>query len=178
MPFCIEEGGQILARTPDVVRSLLEGSPDELVHANYGTGTWSPHEVVGHLIHGELTDWMPRVRAIMRHGEAVAFEPFDRAGHQSLCEERSLAELLDYFASLREGNLTELRSMALSPSALSRRGLHPALGPVTLGQLLATWVVHDLNHIAQICKALAFQYRAEVGPWEAYLSILAPPAPR
>jgi hypothetical protein len=120
---------------------------------------------------------MPRLRLIMRGGEST-FEPFDRNGHKALCREKTTGELLSLFGSLRESNLVELRSLKIVETDLERRGRHPALGPVTLGQLLATWVVHDLNHTAQICKALAYQHRQEVGPWEAYLSILAPPAPR
>jgi hypothetical protein len=178
MEFNLETSGKILARTPGVLRTLLSELPESLACANYGPGTWSPHEVVGHLVHGEKTDWMPRARLIMEQGEAVAFEPFDRAGHRPLCREKTLAELLDLFAALREANLNELRSLTLTPDNLSRRGRHPALGPVTLAELLASWVVHDLNHSAQICKGLAFQHRREVGPWEAYLSILAPPSPR
>lgn len=178
MEFSLETTGLLLARTPRVLELLLADLPETLAYANYGPGTWSPHEVVGHLIHGEKTDWMPRARLILEHGDAVGFEPFDRDGHRLLCREKRLPELLDLFRSLREANLQELRSLPLTPENLARRGRHPELGSVTLSALLATWVVHDLNHIAQICKALAFQHRREVGPWEAYLSILAPPAPR
>jgi hypothetical protein len=178
MEFNLETSGKVLARTPDVLQTLLAGLPPALADANYGPGTWSPHEIVGHLLHGEQTDWMPRARLILEQGESVAFAPFDREGHRPLCREKTLAELLDLFAALRAANLVELRSLPLTPDNLSRRGRHPALGSVTLAELLATWVVHDLNHIAQICKALAFQHRREVGPWEAYLSILAAPAPR
>ena len=177
MRFDLNGTGTILARAPRVTRTLLEGLPDELTHANYGPHTWSPHEVVGHLIHGEKTDWMPRLRLIME-GDESTFEPFDRNGHQALCREKTTGELVALFSSLRESNLAELRSLKLADRDFERRGRHPALGPVTLGQLLATWVVHDLNHTAQIAKALAYQHRQEVGPWEAYLSILAPPAPR
>jgi hypothetical protein len=161
-----------------VLRALLEGLPDELARANYGPGTWSPHEVVGHLIHGEQTDWVPRARLILEQGDAVAFEPFDRGGHAALCREKTTGELLDLFASLREANLAALRAMPLTPANLAKRGRHPALGPVTLAEMLATWVVHDLNHVAQVCKGLAYQHRQEVGPWQVYLSILAPPNPR
>jgi hypothetical protein len=178
MEFSLDGSGQILARTPRVLRALLEGLPEALVRANYGPGTWSPHEVLGHLIHGEQTDWIPRARLIIERGEAVTFDPFDRDGHAALCREKTSSELLDLFASLREANLRELRSMFLGPGDLARRGRHPEFGPVTLSQMLATWVAHDLNHIAQVCKALAFQHRQEVGPWEGYLSILSPPSPR
>jgi hypothetical protein len=178
MNFDLDGAQRTLARTPLVLRTLLEGLPDELVRANYGPGTWSPHEVVGHLIHGEKTDWVPRARHILQFGEAVPFEPFDRNGHAAMCREKTPAELLALFESVRAASLAELRSMSLTPADLARRGRHPELGPATLSQLLATWAVHDLNHIAQVCKGLAFQRRKEVGPWEAYLSILAPPAPR
>jgi len=178
MEFSLDGTGTLLASTPRVLRALLAGLPKGLVQANYGPETWSPHEVIGHLIHGEKTDWMPRARLIMQAGEAVAFEPFDRNGHIALCHEKTTGELLDLFESLRIANLAELRSMSLKPADLAKSGRHPALGEVTLSQLLATWLVHDLNHIAQVCKGLAFQHRKEVGPWEAYLSILAPPSPR
>jgi hypothetical protein len=178
MEFNLHSAERILVRTPLVLRGMLSGLPDSLVQANYGPETWSPHEIIGHLIHGEKTDWIPRARLIMHAGEAVAFEPFDRDGHVALCREKSPAELLDVFESVRIANLTELRSMNLKPADLTRRGRHPGLGPVTLSQLLATWAVHDLNHIAQVCKGLAFQHLGDVGPWEAYLSILAPPSPR
>jgi hypothetical protein len=168
----------ILARTPVVLRTLLGGLPDELVRSNYGPETWSPHDIVGHLIHGEKTDWMPRVRHILQTGDAIPFEPFDRNGHVTLCREKAPRELLDLFESLRTANLAELRSKSLQPLDLIRRGRHPALGPVTLSELLATWAVHDLNHISQACKAIAFQQCKAVGPWKAYLSILAPPSAR
>jgi hypothetical protein len=178
MEFHVNRAVKMLANTPQVLRTLLEGLPDELLHANYGPGTWSPHEVIGHLIHGEKTDWITRARLIMHSSEVATFEPFDRNGHVGLCRQKTTAELLDLLESLRMANLAEVRSMSLKPADLARRGRHPALGQVTLSQLLATWVVHDLNHIAQVCKAIAFQHQTEVGPWEAYLSILAPPSPR
>jgi hypothetical protein len=178
MEFNIDGTGKILARTPRLLRTMLEGLPADLLKANYGEGTWSPHEVVGHLIHGEKTDWLPRARLILEQGDAIAFEPFDRKGHSTLCREKTTTELLDLFESLREQNLRELHSMSLTRAAMARPGRHPALGSVTLSQLLATWVVHDLNHIAQICKGIAYQQKEEVGPWEAYLSILSPPSPR
>lgn len=178
MKYSIDESIAILSRTPQVIRALLTKLPEAWWYTNYGPGTWSPHEVVGHLIHGERTDWVPRARHFLEHGEAPPFEPFDRNGHVALCREKKLPELLDLFGKLREENLATLRALPLTPENLAKRGTHPALGSVTLAQLLATWTVHDLNHIAQICKALAYQYKAETGPWEAYLSILAPPSPR
>lgn len=174
----IDDALPILSRTPRVLRVLLDELPAYWLTSNYGEGTWSPHQVLGHLIWGENTDWIPRARLILTHGESRPFEPFDRAGHDALCREKSTPELLDLFDAARAASLQSLREMALTPADLDRRGLHPAFGPVTLGQLLATWVVHDLNHTAQICKAMAHQNRPAVGPWEAYLSILSPPAPR
>jgi hypothetical protein len=178
MEFDVERDTKILARTPLVIRTLLGGLGREWSHSNYGPGTWSPHQVVGHLIHAERTDWMPRARMILTHGESREFEPFDRNGHTELCRESSLGELLEVFERERNESLAALRALRLTDEKLRRRGRHPALGTVTLSQLLATWVVHDLNHIAQICKAMAYQHKSEVGPWEAYLSILANPAPR
>jgi hypothetical protein len=178
MEFTLDGTGKILANTPRALRTLLDGLPEALVRANYGQDTWSPHEVIGHLIHGEKTDWIPRTRLMLQAGDTVPFEPFDRKGHQALCREKTTAELLDLFEALRIANLAELRSLSLGPADLARPGRHPALGPVKLAQHLAAWVGHDLNHIAQVCKGLAYQQKTEVGPWEAYLSILAPPAPR
>jgi len=157
---------------------LLSGLPREWTHQDYGPATWSPHEIVGHLIFGERTDWIPRARIILQYSETRAFDPFDRQGHASLCRDRTLDELLDLFALEREASLGVLRGFNLNQETLRRTGIHPALGKVTLSQLLATWVVHDLNHVAQVCRALAYQHHSEVGPWAAYLSILAPPAPR
>jgi DinB superfamily len=168
----------VLAKTPQVLKALLIGLSEESLHANYGEATWSPHEVVGHLIHGEQTDWIPRARLIMHAGESVPFDPFDRCGHADLCSQYTTSELLCLFEEFRAANLAELHSWGIQPADFARQGRHPALGRVTLGELLATWVVHDLNHIAQVCKGLAFQHRREVGPWEAYLSILASPRPR
>jgi hypothetical protein len=151
---------------------MLGGLGDLWVHGNYGPDTFSPFDVVGHLIHGEQTDWMVRVRVILEHGDNRAFEPFDRYAMYQASKGKSIDDLLETFASLRCANLGQLRSLKLSPADLDRRGLHPALGPVTLGQLIATWVTHDLNHIHQIAKAMAYQYRDQVGPWKQYLTIL------
>lgn len=167
----------MLERTPATLRAILEGVPDEWTSPSYGPGTWSAKEVVAHLIHGERTDWIPRLRIMLEHGAARPFGAFDRAGHAGLMSS-SLAELLDVFERERAEGLRDLRALVRSEADLAREGRHPALGRVTIGNLLATWVVHDLNHIGQICKAMAWQYKAEVGPWEAYLSVLAPPNPR
>lgn len=168
----------ILARTPAVLRALLAGLAPDWTHRPYGPGTWSAFQVLGHLIHGERTDWIPRARIILECGQSRPFDPFDRNGHEPEIRGKSLAQLLDEFERARAESLAALDGLALTPELLDRRGTHPALGTVTLRNLLATWAVHDLNHTAQVCKAMAHQARADVGPWEAYLSILAPPAPR
>ncbi len=178
MDFDLESSVAILKRTPRVVSMLLTGLGEEWTKANYGPNTWSPCEIVGHLIWGDRTDWIPRARHILQYGREQPFEPFDRAGHDALCQEYDLAELLDIFATERDESLRVLKSLQLTPEQFAMEGEHPALGVATLSQLLATWTVHDLNHIAQICKAMAFQYKPAVGPWEEYLSILAPPNPR
>lgn len=172
MPFQLDEAIAVLERTPAVLRTALEGLSDSWVSRNYGEATFSPFDVVGHLIHGERTDWMVRVRWILERGESEPFEPFDRYAMYEESKGKSIDELLATFARLRADNLNALRSMDLSESHFVRRGAHPALGPVTLDQLLATWVVHDLNHIHQIAKSMAYQYRNDVGPWKQYLSIL------
>lgn len=168
----------VLARTPGVLRSLLQGLPQRLTESNYGPGTWSPREVVAHLVFGERTDWVPRAKHILEVGERRPFDPFDRAGHQSLMAGRSCDELLEMFASERAESLRAIESMRISADDLGRPGRHPALGAVTLENLLATWAAHDLNHVHQVSKGLAFQFADRVGPWQAYLSILAPPTPR
>ncbi len=161
-----------LRRTPMVLKYLLGTLPDAWTQANYGPETFSPFDVVGHLIHGERTDWVPRLRHILEHGDARPFEPFDRSAHVEESAGKSMAQLLDEFASLRAESIRSLESLDLRASDFDRKGLHPALGAVTLGQLLATWVTHDLHHIAQCCKAMAFQYRDAVGAWRAYLGII------
>jgi hypothetical protein len=172
MKFDLEQALKVLTRTPNVLQAMLGELSSPWVMNNYGEKTFSPFDVVGHLIHGERTDWMPRVRVILKHGEEKPFEPFDRYAMYVASKGKSIDELLDSFTRLRGENVDELRRLNLAPSHLERRGKHPALGAVTLGQLLATWVVHDLNHIHQIAKSMAFQYREEVGPWRAYLTIL------
>lgn len=168
----------VLSRTPAVLRAMLSGLPAGWTEQPYGPNTWSAKEVVAHLVFGERTDWIPRLQVILAHGEARPFEPFDRAGHAELLASRTLTQLLDLFERERAEGLSALRGLKLGPADFERRGTHPAFGAVTLGNLLATWVVHDLNHIAQVCKAMAFQYKDAVGPWEQYLSILSPPNPR
>ena len=163
----------VLERTPAAISAMLRGLPDGWIAAHEGGETWSPFDIVGHLIHGERTDWMPRVRVLLAHGEARAFEPFDRLAQFEASKGRTLESLLDEFAGLRAGNLRELASLNLTAGDLDRRGRHPAFGTVTLRQLLATWVAHDLDHVAQITRVLARQYADEVGPWRAYLRIIS-----
>ncbi len=172
MQFHLPQALEILSRTPQVLRAMLAGLSDPWVMSNYGDKTFSPFDVVGHLIHGERTDWMPRARIILELGESKPFEPFDRYAMYEASRGKTIAELLDTFESLREKNLADLRAFRLSPDQLALRGAHPALGPVTLAQLLATWVAHDLNHIHQFAKSMAYQYRNAVGPWREYLTIL------
>jgi hypothetical protein len=171
--FVLEEATAILARTPATLDALLRGLPDGWIAANEGGETWSPFDVIGHLIHGERTDWMPRARIILEHGDARAFVKFDRFAQFAASEGRTLASLLDELAALREANLRELAALRLTDADLDRLGRHPELGRVTLRQLLATWVAHDLDHVVQISRVLARQYSDEVGPWRAYLRIIS-----
>jgi uncharacterized damage-inducible protein DinB len=172
MKFQLEEAINILQRTPGVLRGLLQDLPDHWVLANYGPDTFSPFDVIGHLIHGEQADWIPRMRVILEHGESKPFQPFDRYAMYDASKGKSIRQLLDEFERARGESLTALREAGLIREQLQKCGTHPALGMVTLEQLLATWVTHDLHHIAQICKAMARQYKDEVGPWRAYVSIL------
>ena len=175
MEFKLEEAIEILRQTPSTISALLRPLSNTWIERNEGPNTWSPFDVVGHLIHGEDTDWIPRARIIINDGEARPFEPFDRVAMFEKSKGKSLVDLLETFSSLRTSNIQELERMNLTTTMLEKRGTHPELGTVTLGQLLATWVVHDLGHIAQIVRVMARQYREEVGPWTAYLSILHPP---
>ena len=162
----------LLARTPAALTALLRDLPETWSLRNEGENTWNVFEVVGHLVHGERTDWIPRIKMVLQFGEAKTFEPFDREGHTREIRGKSLENLLDTFARVRAGNLEELRALNLRPEDLQRRGKHPSLGVVTLSGLLATWVVHDLTHLHQISRILAHQYRDAVGPWSAYLGVL------
>lgn len=162
----------LLARTPAALDALLRGLPQPWTHRDEGEGSWTVFGVVAHLIHGEKTDWMPRTRMILRDGEASTFASFDRTGHQRESDGQSLEDLLDEFARLRHENLAELRGLNVQAEGLARRGNHPALGPVTLSELLATWAAHDLSHLHQISRIMAHQYRELVGPWSAYLGVL------
>ena len=155
-----------------MLRALLAGLSAPWIENNYGAETWSPFDVVGHLIHGERTDWIPRAKIILESGPSKPFEPFDRYAQYDDSKGRTIEQLLDEFESLRRENIETLRSLDLSDVQLDLKGTHPALGPVTLRQLIATWVVHDLNHIHQIAKSMAHQYCNEVGAWREYLTIL------
>jgi hypothetical protein len=171
--FHLDTALPILRRTPSVVRTLLADLPPEWIEQTEGPGTWSPFDVVGHLIHGERTDWMPRVEHIFRHADEVPFPPFDREAMFTASRGRSLDDLLDAFASLRRDSVDRLGALHLTDADLDRHGRHPEFGIVTLRQHLATWVAHDLSHISQIVRVMARQYADAVGPWRAYLSILS-----
>lgn len=162
----------LLARTPVTLNALLRDLPETWTFRNEGENTWSAFDVIGHLIHGERTDWMPRVRMVLQFGETKSFEPFDRWGQGRESEGKSLGQLLDEFSRLRSASLGELGALNLRREDLDRRGRHPALGVVTLSELLATWVAHDLTHLHQISRIMAHQYREAVGPWRAYLGVL------
>ncbi len=162
----------LLARTPSALDALLRDLPEGWTLRNEGANTWSAFDVVGHLIHAERADWIPRAKLILQFGETQPFAPFDRWGHEREVQGKSLAQLLDEFARVRRENLDELRALNLRQDDLERRGMHPSLGVVTLSQLLATWVTHDLTHLHQISRIMAHQYRETVGPWSAYLGVL------
>lgn len=169
----MEQAIAILARTPATLGALLRGLPEGWIHANEGADTWSAFDVIGHLIHGERTDWIPRAKTILEHGEARPFDGFDRFAQRELSQGRTLDSLLDELVMLRQDSLRELRTMRLTDADLDRRGQHPELGIVTLRQLLATWVAHDLDHVMQVSRVLARQYSDEVGPWRAYLRVIS-----
>lgn len=163
----------VLERTPATLNALLRDLPEVWTEATEGPNTWSPYAVLGHVIHGEQTDWLPRAKTILDHGPAKPFEPFDREAQFREASPKTLNQLLDQFASLRHANLLEVRAMNLQPEDLNRIGTHPVFGPVSLRQLLATWTAHDLAHLLQISRVMAKRYREEVGPWAQYLSVMA-----
>ena len=172
MLFNLIHATEILSRTPIVLNSLLSGLSTEWIIGNEGDETWSPFDVLGHLIHGERTDWIPRIKIILQSGEAETFETFDRFAQFEESKGKSLEELLRTFAELRSHNLAALAKLNITAEDLAKRGTHPQLGTVRLEQLIATWVAHDLSHLTQITRTMAKQYREAVGPWEAYLSVL------
>src|SRR5215510_12339067 len=169
--FNLNDAIAVLERTPATLTMMIESLPETWTQANEGEGTWSPYDVIGHLIHGERTDWIPRAQHILAR-DARPFEPFDRTAQFTHSKGKSLGDLLATFADLRRENLLKLRALNLTESKLDLKGLHPELGEVTLRQLLATWVVHDLDHVGQIARTMAKVYTDATGPWIEYLSIL------
>lgn len=172
MDYRIDDALPVLRRTPGVLRAWLEGLPEVWIRATEGPGTWSPYDVVGHLIHGERSDWIPRTEHLLRHGESVPFEKFDREAMFAASQGATLTELLDTFERLRGESVARLAALGLADADLARLGRHPHFGRVTLGQHLASWVVHDLGHLAQVARVMGGRYTEAVGPWRAYLSIL------
>jgi hypothetical protein len=172
MDFDLSAGTAVLERTPHALRAMLAGLPPAWTDANEGPETWSPYVIVGHLVHGERTDWIPRARLILAQGAERRFAPFDRFAQLRESQGRPLAELLDEFARLRAESLATLAAWRLTDAQLALQGEHPEFGPVTLRQLLSTWVAHDLGHLAQTARVMAKQYREAVGPWRAYLPVM------
>jgi|SRR5438874_5956848 len=172
MAHNLEHTIAVLSRTPSTMNAMLRDLPEEWIHRNEGDGTFSAFDVIGHLIHGDRTDWIPRARIILEHGDTKPFEKFDRLAQVRESKGKSLPQLLDEFARIRAEKLDELRALNLKPQDFERRGRHPALGIVTLSQLLATWAVHDLTHLHQISRVMAHQYREVVGPWTRYLGVM------
>lgn len=172
MTFDVNKAIEILERTPSTLSSLLHGISNEWLRNNEGGQSWSPYEIVEHLIHGEKTDWIPRAKVILSDATDKTFTPFDRFVQLNDDQEKSIEELLGEFKELRIENIKILRSFPINSSTLQQKGIHPELGEANLKQLLSTWVVHDLGHIAQISRVMAKQYKNEVGPWRAYLGIL------
>jgi uncharacterized damage-inducible protein DinB len=172
MQFRIDDAIAILSHTPAALDAMVRGLPEPWLHANEGPETWSPFDVVGHLVAGERTDWVTRLRLILEHGDKHPFEPFNRTAMFEESKGKGITELLDTFATLRAQNLETVRALQLEPADFVRRGMHPSLGSVTLEQLLATWVTHDMTHMAQISRVIAKQFKDEVGPWREYIGVL------
>lgn len=172
MKFDLSHSIGLLVKTPDILQKLLTGLPEEWITANEGPDTWSPFDVVGHLVHGERTDWIPRIMIIMNDSDQKTFAPFDRFAQFEESKGKSIDQLLEEFAYLRDQNLHRLRAFQLDKTDLDRTGIHPSLGQVTLRQVIATWVAHDLGHLVQISRVMAKQYKDEIGPWTKYLSVI------
>lgn len=170
--FNLAEAMALLTRTPATLNALLRGLPDVWIRGNEGKDSWSPFDIVGHMAYLERSDWMARLRTILEHGDARTFEPVDRFAQLKESEGKSLEQLLDEFARLRKENLATLQSLNLQSEDFRRRGKHPALGTVTLSNLLATWALHDLTHLHQLSRVMAHQYQDAVGPWSAFLGVL------
>jgi len=164
---------KILKRTPSVLYALLDDLDIEWVMNNEGADTFSPYDVVGHLVHGEKTDWAPRIKMILDHGTAKSFEVFDRFAMYEESKGKTMQQLLNEFEALRKQNITWFKSLDLQESDYDRKGMHPQLGEVTLRNLVATWVVHDLTHVAQITRVMAKQYKTEIGQWVEFFRILS-----
>lgn len=174
MTFCLDDSIALLERTPAIFDAWLRGLPRPWVHSNEGPGTWSTFDIVGHLIHGEQTDWIPRTQQILAGGDAAVFVPFDRAGHEASSVGKSMDDLLSEFTQNRASSLRALRDMDLGPAELELCGVHPEFGSVRLDQMLSAWTAHDLAHLAQAARAMARRYQAAVGPWSRYLRIVEP----
>ncbi len=172
MQYNINEAIEILERTPKVLKHLLSGLSKEWISNNEGENTWSPYDVIGHLVHGEEVDWLARTKIILEFEETKTFEPFDRFAQFEKSKGKSIHKLLEEFEQLRKANLEALKSLNISDADLDKKGSHPGLGTVTLKNLLACWVAHDLSHIAQISRVMAKQYSSEIGPWHEYLAIM------
>jgi hypothetical protein len=172
MTHNLDHSVALLARTPAALDALLRGLPDSWTLCNEGENTWSAFDIVGHLIHCERTNWLPRTKWLMEHGETQPFPPFDRFGHVSECQGKTISQLLDEFAQLRSDNLAELRALNLQPGDLARLALHPALGPLTLSDLLTAWAAHDLNHLHQLSRVMATQCRDAIGPFTQFMGVM------
>ncbi len=172
MQYSLERAYEILDRTPAVLQALLAGLSDDWIMPNEGPETFSPYDVVGHLVHGEKTDWVVRTKMILEFGNTKTFEKYDRFAQYEESKGKSLQQLLDEFAAIRKENMVWFKALNLTEADLDRKGMHPVLGDVTLRNLLATWVVHDLTHIAQITRVMAKQYKTEMGPWPEFFRIL------
>jgi hypothetical protein len=172
MEFDLEAGIAVLERTPRTLRAMLDGLPSAWTESTDGPDTWSAYDVVGHLLHGERNDWIPRVSIILAQGDDRKFKPFDREAMFRESDRKSLSTLLDEFESARAESLRKLKDLKLTPAQLELTGEHPAFGTVTMRQLLSTWVAHDLGHLVQINRTMARQYRDGVGPWREYLSVM------
>ncbi len=173
MKYSLERSYEILDRTPAVLQSLLAGLSDDWIMPNEGPETFSPYDVVGHLIHGEKTDWTARAKMILESGNTKTFERWNRVAMYEESRGKTMQQLLDEFAAIRKQNMTWFKSLSLTETGLDKKGMHPALGEVTLRNLLATWVAHDLTHIAQVTRVMAKQYKEEMGPWPEFFRILS-----
>lgn len=172
MKFDLPKSIQVLERTPVTLKVLLQDVDNDWVMNNEGPETFSPYDVIGHLLHGEKTDWVPRAKIILEHGVSKTFEPYDRFAQYEESKGKSIGQLLQEFELVRKQNLQWLQSLHLTAEELEKKGMHPSLGQVSLKNLLSTWVVHDLTHIAQITRVMAKQYKEEMGPWPHFFRIL------